>query len=70
MFTKLKMKISYFIFFFVGIVDPYCSLECEVTWHPGFSSPEKGEFILQIPGGNTLTLKCIAHVIISLFNFL
>ncbi|XP_040600110.1 cilia- and flagella-associated protein 47 isoform X2 [Mesocricetus auratus] len=45
-----------------GIVDPYCSLECEVTWQPGFSSPEKGEFTLQVSGGNTLTLKCIAHV--------
>nr|XP_042125169.1 cilia- and flagella-associated protein 47 isoform X1 [Peromyscus maniculatus bairdii] len=45
-----------------GIVDPYCSLECEVTWQPGFSSPEKGEFMLQVSGGNTLTLKCTAHV--------
>ncbi|XP_030107333.1 cilia and flagella-associated protein 47 isoform X1 [Mus musculus] len=45
-----------------GTVDPYCSLECEVTWQPGFSSPDKGEFLLQVSGGNTLTLKCIAHV--------
>ncbi|XP_049985737.1 cilia- and flagella-associated protein 47 isoform X2 [Alexandromys fortis] len=45
-----------------GVVDPYCSLECEVTWQPGFSSPEKGEFILEVSGGNTLTLKCTAHV--------
>ncbi|CAO2623937.1 Cilia and flagella-associated protein 47 [Lemmus lemmus] len=45
-----------------GIVDPYCSLECEVTWQPGFSSPEKGEFTLQVSGGNTLSLKCTAQV--------
>ncbi|XP_063136439.1 cilia- and flagella-associated protein 47 isoform X2 [Rattus norvegicus] len=45
-----------------GIVDPYCSLECEVNWLPGFSSPDRGEFLLQVSGGNTLTLKCIAHV--------
>ncbi|XP_060231199.1 cilia and flagella-associated protein 47-like [Meriones unguiculatus] len=45
-----------------GVVDPYCSLECEVTWHPSFSSPERGEFILQVSGGNTLTLTCTAHV--------
>ncbi|GAB1302928.1 Cilia and flagella-associated protein 47 [Apodemus speciosus] len=40
-----------------GIVDPYCSLECEVNWQPGFSSPEKGEFLLEVYGGNTLKLK-------------
>uniref|UniRef100_A0A8C6RQF7 Cilia and flagella associated protein 47 n=1 Tax=Nannospalax galili TaxID=1026970 RepID=A0A8C6RQF7_NANGA len=45
-----------------GTVDAYCSLECEVTWQPGFSSAETGEFILQVCGGNTLTLKCTAHV--------
>ncbi|XP_060230649.1 cilia- and flagella-associated protein 47 [Meriones unguiculatus] len=45
-----------------GVVDPFCSLECEVIWHPGFSSPETGEFVLQVSGGNTLTLICTAHV--------
>uniref|UniRef100_A0A8C5K937 Cilia and flagella associated protein 47 n=1 Tax=Jaculus jaculus TaxID=51337 RepID=A0A8C5K937_JACJA len=45
-----------------GIVDAYCSLECEVTWQPGFSSPDKGEFILEVTGGNMLTLKCSANV--------
>ncbi|XP_042558395.1 cilia- and flagella-associated protein 47 [Dipodomys spectabilis] len=45
-----------------GIIDPYCSLECEVSWQPTFNSPEIGEFILQVVGGNTLTLKCVAQL--------
>uniref|UniRef100_A0A7N5JXY1 Cilia and flagella associated protein 47 n=1 Tax=Ailuropoda melanoleuca TaxID=9646 RepID=A0A7N5JXY1_AILME len=45
-----------------GTVEPYSSLECEVTWLPGFSSPERGEFVLHVNEGNTLTLKCVAHV--------
>lgn len=50
----------------VGIIEPYSPLECEVTWLPGFSAPDKGEFILQVDEGNTMTLKCVAHVMISL----
>uniref|UniRef100_A0A8C7BQ83 Cilia and flagella associated protein 47 n=1 Tax=Neovison vison TaxID=452646 RepID=A0A8C7BQ83_NEOVI len=45
-----------------GTVEPYSSLECEVTWLPGFSSPERGEFVLHVSEGNTLTLKCVAHL--------
>ncbi|XP_049727859.1 cilia- and flagella-associated protein 47 isoform X2 [Elephas maximus indicus] len=45
-----------------GVVEAYSSLECEVTWQPGFSSPERGEFILQVYKGNALTLKCVAHI--------
>ncbi|XP_030882467.1 cilia- and flagella-associated protein 47 [Leptonychotes weddellii] len=45
-----------------GTVEPYSSLECEVTWLPGFSSPERGEFVLHVNEGNTLTLKCVAHL--------
>ncbi|XP_055421378.1 cilia- and flagella-associated protein 47-like [Bubalus kerabau] len=45
-----------------GTVEPYSSLECEVTWQPGFDSPERGEFILHISEGNTLKLKCLAHL--------
>lgn len=56
----------FFSVFSVGTVDAYCSLECEVTWQPSVSSPEKGEFILQVSEGNMLTLKCVAHVIIFL----
>lgn len=51
--------------FSIGTVEPYSSLECEVTWLPGFSSPERGEFVLHVNEGNTLTLKCVAHVMIS-----
>ncbi|XP_036083014.1 cilia- and flagella-associated protein 47 isoform X3 [Rousettus aegyptiacus] len=45
-----------------GTVEPYSSLECEVTWQPGFSYPERGEFILHVDEGNTLTLKCVARL--------
>ncbi|XP_054576921.1 cilia- and flagella-associated protein 47 [Eptesicus fuscus] len=44
-----------------GIVEPFSSLECEVTWLPGFSAPDRGEFTLQVDEGNTMTLKCVAH---------
>lgn len=37
-----------------------------MTWQLGFDSPEREEFILHINEGNTLTLKCLAHVMISL----
>ncbi|XP_063101752.1 cilia- and flagella-associated protein 47 isoform X3 [Cavia porcellus] len=45
-----------------GIVEAYSSLECEITWHPGFTSPERGKFILHVIDGNILTLQCIANV--------
>ncbi|KAG8508070.1 Cilia- and flagella-associated protein 47, partial [Galemys pyrenaicus] len=45
-----------------GAVDPFSSLECEVTWQPSFSSPERGEFILHVSEGNMMTLKCVAHL--------
>nr|XP_060492229.1 cilia- and flagella-associated protein 47 [Panthera onca] len=45
-----------------GTVEPYSSLQCEVTWQPGFSSPERGEFVLHVNEGNTMTLKCVAQV--------
>uniref|UniRef100_A0AAA9SCT4 Calponin-homology (CH) domain-containing protein n=1 Tax=Bos taurus TaxID=9913 RepID=A0AAA9SCT4_BOVIN len=53
-----------------GTVEPYCSLECEVTWQPGFDSPERGEFILHVSEGNTLKLKCLAHLGHSKVTFL
>ena len=56
--------------FSVGTVEPYSSLECEVTWQPGFDSPERGEFILHISEGNTLKLKCLAHVMIFILRAL
>ncbi|XP_049499621.1 cilia- and flagella-associated protein 47-like [Panthera uncia] len=49
-----------------GTVEPYSSLQCEVTWQPGFSSPERGEFVLHVNEGNTMTLKCVAQVMISI----
>uniref|UniRef100_A0A2K5R9G8 Calponin-homology (CH) domain-containing protein n=1 Tax=Cebus imitator TaxID=2715852 RepID=A0A2K5R9G8_CEBIM len=44
-----------------GTVEAYSSLECEVTWQPGFRSPEEGEFILHVLKGNMVKLKCVAH---------
>uniref|UniRef100_A0A8C9DPY6 Cilia and flagella associated protein 47 n=1 Tax=Prolemur simus TaxID=1328070 RepID=A0A8C9DPY6_PROSS len=45
-----------------GFVEAYSSLECEVTWQPSFGAPERGEFALHVFKGNTLTLKCVAHL--------
>ncbi|XP_028379248.1 cilia- and flagella-associated protein 47 [Phyllostomus discolor] len=45
-----------------GTVDPFSSLECEVTWHPGFSSPQKGQFVLHIDEGSTMILNCAVKV--------
>ncbi|NXI44898.1 CFA47 protein, partial [Galbula dea] len=47
-----------------GFVEAYRDLECEVVWHPGFSSPEAGEFNLCVRKGNTIKLKCFAKVTI------
>ncbi|NXW33415.1 CFA47 protein, partial [Phaetusa simplex] len=45
-----------------GFVEAYRDLECEVVWHPGFNSPEVGEFNLCVRKGNTIKLKCFAKV--------
>ncbi|KFQ55701.1 Uncharacterized protein CXorf22, partial [Nestor notabilis] len=45
-----------------GLVEAYRDLECEVVWHPGYSSPEAGEFNLCVRKGNTIMLKCFAKV--------
>ncbi|XP_010119416.1 PREDICTED: uncharacterized protein CXorf22 homolog, partial [Chlamydotis macqueenii] len=45
-----------------GFVEAYRDLECEVVWHPGFSSPEAGEFNLCVRKGNTTKLKCFAKL--------
>ncbi|NWW49072.1 CFA47 protein, partial [Pedionomus torquatus] len=45
-----------------GFVEAYRDLECEVVWHPGFNSPEAGEFDLCVRKGNTIKLKCFAKV--------
>ncbi|XP_063249073.1 cilia- and flagella-associated protein 47 isoform X2 [Prinia subflava] len=43
-----------------GSVEPYSDVECEVVWHPGFSTPETGQFILYVRQGNSVNLKCSA----------
>ncbi|XP_040516248.1 cilia- and flagella-associated protein 47 isoform X2 [Gallus gallus] len=43
-----------------GFVEPYSDIECEVVWHPGFSSAEAEEFNLCVRKGNTTSLKCFA----------
>ncbi|XP_068124444.1 cilia- and flagella-associated protein 47 [Hyperolius riggenbachi] len=45
-----------------GVVDAYEDLECEVVWHPGFSSPEMGEFNLCVQQRNSAKLRCIAEI--------
>ncbi|XP_030312325.1 cilia- and flagella-associated protein 47 [Calypte anna] len=45
-----------------GFVEAYGDLECEVLWHPHFSSPEAGEFSLCVREGNTMNLKCFAKL--------
>ncbi|XP_059580365.1 cilia- and flagella-associated protein 47 [Alligator mississippiensis] len=45
-----------------GIVEAYKDLECEVVWHPGFCSPETGEFNLCVHQGKALKLKCLAKL--------
>ncbi|NXM50372.1 CFA47 protein, partial [Gymnorhina tibicen] len=47
-----------------GFVEAYSDLECEVVWHPGFHSPETGEFTLCVRKGNSINLKCVAKVTI------
>ncbi|XP_054484324.2 cilia- and flagella-associated protein 47 [Agelaius phoeniceus] len=43
-----------------GFVEPYSDVECEVVWHPGFSTPETGQFTLHVRKGNSVNLKCSA----------
>ncbi|XP_074953995.1 cilia- and flagella-associated protein 47 [Phalacrocorax aristotelis] len=45
-----------------GFVEAFRDLECEVVWHPGFNSPEAGEFNLCVRRGNTIKLKCFAKL--------
>ncbi|XP_077199055.1 cilia- and flagella-associated protein 47 isoform X2 [Paroedura picta] len=45
-----------------GTVEAYKDLECEVVWHPSFSSPVTGEFDLCVHQGKTLRLKCFAKL--------
>ncbi|NWV59822.1 CFA47 protein, partial [Malurus elegans] len=47
-----------------GFVEAYSDLECEVIWHPGFHTPETGEFILCVRKGKSIKLKCVAKVTI------
>ncbi|KAK5847639.1 hypothetical protein PBY51_016749 [Eleginops maclovinus] len=45
-----------------GTVEPYRELDCEVVWHPSFSSPPEGDFYLSVHEGNTQRLHCVAQV--------
>ncbi|NXM79970.1 CFA47 protein, partial [Oenanthe oenanthe] len=47
-----------------GFVEPYSDVECEVIWHPGFNTPETGQFLLRVHKGNSVNLKCSAKVTI------
>lgn len=45
-----------------GTVEPYSELDCEVVWHPSFSSPQEGDFDLWVYEGATQHLHCVAKV--------
>ncbi|KAM6957968.1 LOW QUALITY PROTEIN: cilia and flagella-associated protein 47-like [Tautogolabrus adspersus] len=45
-----------------GTVEPYKELDCEVVWHPSFSSPAEGDFALCVHEGNTQHLHCVTKV--------
>uniref|UniRef100_UPI0037E78C74 cilia and flagella-associated protein 47-like n=1 Tax=Semicossyphus pulcher TaxID=241346 RepID=UPI0037E78C74 len=45
-----------------GTVEPYRELDCEVVWHPSFSSPAEGDFDLCVREGNAQRLHCVAKV--------
>ncbi|XP_054479802.1 cilia- and flagella-associated protein 47-like [Anoplopoma fimbria] len=45
-----------------GTVEPYRELDCEVVWHPSFTSPSEGDFDLCVHEGNTQRLHCVAKV--------
>ncbi|XP_056226909.1 cilia and flagella-associated protein 47-like [Seriola aureovittata] len=45
-----------------GIVEPYRELECEVVWHPSFSSPAEGDFDFCVHEDDTQRLHCVAKV--------
>ncbi|XP_047187260.1 cilia and flagella-associated protein 47-like isoform X2 [Scophthalmus maximus] len=45
-----------------GTVEPYSELDCEVMWHPSFSSPEEGDFDLSVHEGDTQQLHCVAKL--------
>ncbi|NXD02891.1 CFA47 protein, partial [Certhia familiaris] len=47
-----------------GFVEAYSDVECEVVWHPGFNTPETGQFTLCVHKGNSINLKCFAKVTI------
>ncbi|XP_051799231.1 cilia- and flagella-associated protein 47 isoform X2 [Acanthochromis polyacanthus] len=46
-----------------GVVEPYRELDCEVVWHPSFSSPSEGDFDLHVHEGDTQRLHCVAKVV-------
>ncbi|XP_034411441.1 cilia- and flagella-associated protein 47-like [Cyclopterus lumpus] len=45
-----------------GSVEPYRELDCEIVWHPSFTSPSEGDFDLCVHNGNTQRLHCVAKV--------
>ncbi|XP_072471294.1 cilia- and flagella-associated protein 47 isoform X2 [Notamacropus eugenii] len=45
-----------------GTVEGYSALDCEVSWQPSYSSPERGQFNLQVYDGNTVRLDCAVKI--------
>lgn len=56
----------YIMQIYLGFVEAYRDLDCEVVWHAGFNSPRAGEFDLCVRKGNKIKLKCLAKVTIHI----
>lgn len=52
-----------------GTVEPLTDLDCEVVFHPSYIAPEEGQFALQVHGGETSKLDCIAKVCCHVMEF-
>lgn len=59
-----NILVLFSLFLYLGIVEASKDLECEVVWHPSFSSSATGEFDLCVHEGKTLRLKCFAKVLV------
>lgn len=46
-----------------GTVEPQKELDCEVVWHPSFTSPAEGDFEFCVHDGNIQQLHCVAKVV-------
>ncbi|XP_041462969.1 cilia- and flagella-associated protein 47-like isoform X1 [Lytechinus variegatus] len=53
-----------------GTVEAFKDLECEVVFHPSYHAPEEGVFALQVHGGETKKLSCLADLGVTQVMFM